>query len=39
MSEQSLQAQQQLETRQQVDFDQYLENYYNQYRGCRCEAV
>jgi glutamate--cysteine ligase len=38
MSEQSLQVQTDLETRQQIDFDQYLENYYAQYRGCNCES-
>ena len=37
MSAQSLQAQTELETRQQVNFDQYLENYYRQYHGCKCE--
>jgi glutamate--cysteine ligase len=37
MSEQSLQAQTELETRQQVNFDQYLESYYRQYHGCKCE--
>ncbi|MEN0038324.1 MAG: glutamate--cysteine ligase [Cellvibrio sp.] len=37
MSEQSLQAQHKLETSQQLDFDQYLEKYYSQYRGCSCE--
>lgn len=36
MSENSLQAQTDLETRQQPSFDQYLENYYAQYRGCSC---
>lgn len=39
MSEQSLQAQRQLETQQQVNFDQYLENYYRQYRGCSCGVM
>ena len=39
MSEQSLQAQNKLETAQQLDFDQYLEKYYSQYQGCRsCES-
>jgi len=34
MTEQSLQTQMDLETKQQIDFDTYLENYYTQYRGC-----
>lgn len=38
MSEQSLQTQTELETQQQVNFDQYLENYYRQYHGCSCES-
>lgn len=37
MSEQSLAAQEKLETGQQMDFDGYLEKYYSQYRGCSCE--
>lgn len=32
----SLEAQAALEAGQQISFDQYLENYYAQYRGCRC---
>lgn len=36
MSEQSLSAQTELETRQQLGFDEYLDNYYAQYRGCSC---
>ncbi|MCE3251755.1 MAG: glutamate--cysteine ligase [Cellvibrio sp.] len=38
MSAQSLQTQTELETQQQVNFDQYLENYYRQYHGCSCGA-
>ncbi|WP_370452485.1 glutamate--cysteine ligase [Cellvibrio sp. KY-YJ-3] len=38
MSETSLQAQAALEADQQISFDQYLENYYAQYRGCRCAS-
>ncbi len=38
MSEQSLQAQTDLETQQQVNFDQYLENYYRQYHSCSCDT-
>ena len=34
MSERSLEAQAELESQQQFNFDQYLENYYAQYRGC-----
>jgi glutamate--cysteine ligase len=34
MSAQSLQTQTELETKQQVNFDTYLESYYAQYRGC-----
>ncbi|WP_082191534.1 glutamate--cysteine ligase [Cellvibrio sp. pealriver] len=36
MSETSLQSQKDLEASQQLSFDQYLENYYAQYRGCSC---
>ena len=36
MSEQSLQAQTTLETQQQLNFDEYLDHYYAQYRGCSC---
>ncbi len=36
MGEKSLQEQAALEQRQQVSFDEYLENYYAQYRGCSC---
>lgn len=32
----SVEAQQQLEASAQLDFDQYLANYYEQYRGCSC---
>ncbi len=38
MSEQSLQAQTELEAQQQITFDQHLQNYYAQYRGCSCEG-
>ncbi|HSC68667.1 MAG TPA: glutamate--cysteine ligase [Cellvibrio sp.] len=38
MSEESRRAQTELETNQQLDFDQYLENYYTQYHGCSCES-
>ncbi len=38
MSGSSLQAQAALEADQQLSFDQYLENYYAQYRGCRCSG-
>lgn len=34
MSAQSLHKQTELETQQQVNFDEYLESYYAQYRGC-----
>lgn len=34
MSAQSLQAQAELETKQQLNFDDYLASYYAQYRGC-----
>lgn len=34
LSQQSLEEQRALEDRQEVSFDQYLENYYAQYRGC-----
>lgn len=34
MSQKSLQEQEALEARHEVSFDQYLENYYSQYRGC-----
>lgn len=37
MSEQSLKAQTELETQQQITFEQHLQNYYAQYRGCSCE--
>lgn len=38
MSKKSLQEQQALEARHEVSFDEYLESYYSQYRGCRsCE--
>ncbi len=37
MSEQSLQAQTNLENQQQLNFDEYLDHYYAQYRGCSCE--
>lgn len=38
MSETSLQAQAELEAQQQPNFDQYLQNYYDQYRGCHCDV-
>ncbi|WP_244904565.1 glutamate--cysteine ligase [Cellvibrio mixtus] len=38
MSASSLQAQALLEADQQLSFDQYLENYYAQYRGCGCST-
>ena len=38
MSEQSLQAQAELETQQKITFEQHLQNYYAQYRGCSCET-
>jgi glutamate--cysteine ligase len=38
MSEESLQAQAALERDQQVSFDEYLANYYAQYRGCSCSV-
>lgn len=34
LSQASLREQQALEQRQEISFDQYLENYYAQYRGC-----
>lgn len=37
MSEQSLQAQYKLETGKEQGFAEYLEQYYSQYQGCRCE--
>jgi glutamate--cysteine ligase len=36
MSETSLQAQADLESRQQLDFNQYLQDYYTQYHSCHC---
>lgn len=36
MSQKSLQAQTALEVDTPLSFDQYLENYYAQYRGCHC---
>lgn len=38
MSEQSLQEQTSLETQQHMNFEQHLENYYAQYRGCSCDS-
>lgn len=39
LSEHSLQAQVELEAAQQISFDQHLENYYAQYRGCSCDSL
>ncbi len=39
LSESSLQTQAALEADQQLDFAQYLENYYAQYSGCRCAGL
>ncbi len=36
MSQKSLHEQAAMEQRQQISFDEYLENYYAQYRGCSC---
>jgi glutamate--cysteine ligase len=38
MREQSLQAQMNLEAQQDINFEQHLQHYYAQYRGCSCAS-
>ncbi|WP_189420623.1 glutamate--cysteine ligase [Cellvibrio zantedeschiae] len=39
MASQSLEEQRELEQSQQISFDQYLVNYYQQYQSCNCEPA